>query len=129
MRINRQIVGSADFSFQHFLKGGFIGYNCPGCSSENKFSIKIYQSGIPIENLEPELIDDLVSNNIVNLNSESSKRHTHLSKYVLWRMDAKYEELKCDNCSVKMIAVFGMAEIQPSREYVQFKGIWSLESS
>jgi ribosomal protein S27E len=129
MKIEKQIIGSADFSFEYFLKGGFIGWTCPHCSHENDLRLKIYQSGQLIEKLDQELIDDLIEHKIVNIKDENINIDSHLRKYVLWRMNAMNEKIKCVNCSQEMISIFGMAEIQPGREYIQFKGIWSLKST
>ena len=129
MKIEKQILGSADFSFDYFLKGGFIGWTCPHCSYENKLRLKIYQSGQLVEALDQELIDELVASKIVSIKDESSSIDSHLRKYVLWRMNAMYEKIRCDNCSQEMISIFGMAEIQPGREYIQFKGVWHLKNT
>lgn len=129
MTIDKQIVGSADFSFDYFLKGGFIGWKCPKCGHENELKLKIYQSGQLIEKLDRQLIDQLVENKIVNIRDESINIDSHLRKYILWRMNAMFEIIKCKSCSQEVIAIFGMAEIQPGREFVQFKGMWSLKST
>lgn len=49
-----------------------------------------------------------------------------LSKYILWHVDALYCIILCKTCSSKFLAIFGIGEIQPGREEVQFKGIWQI---
>lgn len=127
------LAGYATFSFDYFLNGGFIACSCPDCKSEIKLPIKIYHSGKLLKQLENEsgmlLIDELVEKKIVNLKDETSRLFSRLEKYVLWNMDARYELISCAGCENRFISIFGMDELQPGREEVQFKGIWKLETN
>ena len=129
MVIDKQIVGSADVSFDYFLKGDSLAWKCSNCSNKNELKLRIYQSGQLVEKLNQLLIEELIKKNIVNIRDENINIDSHLSKYVLWRMNAMFEVTKCENCSQEVISIFGMDEIQPGREYVQFKGMWSLKVS
>lgn len=126
----QNLSGYATFSFDYFSNGGFIGATCPDCKSEIKLPLQIYHSGILVEQLEEtygqSLVDELVERNIVNLKDESSRFHSRFGKYVLWNMDARYEILSCPGCTNEFLTIFGMDELQPGREEVQFKGIWKL---
>lgn len=132
MLSNTNLAGYATFSFDYFLNGGFIACTCPDCKSEINLPIQIYHSGTLLEKLADQysmhLIDELVERNIVHLKDEDSRVHYGLEKYILWNMDARYEVIPCKACSSEFLAVFGMAELQPGREEVQFKGIWKLNS-
>ena len=126
----QNLSGYATFSFHYFSHGGFIGCKCPDCKSEIKLLLQIYRSGKPVEQLEEaygsSLIDELVERNIVNLKDENSRVHARFGKYILWNMDALYEILSCSGCTNEFLTIFGMDELQPGREEVQFKGIWKL---
>lgn len=123
---NQNLAGYATFSFDYFLNGGIISCACPDCGSEVKLPLKIYHSGKLVEELtgvySQQLIDELVEKRIVNI--EDSNLH----KYILWNMDARYEIIPCKGCSNAFLSIFGMAELQPGREEVQFKGIWKLNA-
>lgn len=128
---DKNLAGYATFTYNYFINGGFIGSSCPDCESEIKLPIRIYDSGKLIDSLEEEedgmpLIDQLLERKIVSIKDETSRFESRLSKYILWNMDARYEILSCTGCSSKFLTVFGMDELQPGREEVQFKGIWKL---
>ncbi|WP_343635046.1 hypothetical protein [Fluviicola sp.] len=130
MLSNQNLAGYATFSFDYFLNGGIISCTCPDCGSDIRLPIRIYQSGKLVEGLAdvygPQLIDELVEKRIVNIKDETSSVHSNLRKYILWNMDARYELISCKGCNNLFLSVFGMAELQPGREEVQFKGIWKI---
>jgi len=131
MKLGKQISGTAEFSFEYFLSNGFIGCNCSKCSEKIIFNIEINKSGKPVEQITAELnktiLNQLIENKIINLKKDVIKGFG-LSKYSLWYVDALYSILICKSCNSKFLAIFGMGEIQPTREQVQFKGIWELEA-
>ncbi|MGV3613077.1 MAG: hypothetical protein ACO1N0_19100 [Fluviicola sp.] len=128
----KNLAGSADFTFDYFGNGGFIGCICPDCKSEVKLQIEIYKSGKLVEHLKElfnqSLIDELLERKIIHLKDEKISHHNRLEKYILWNMDALYELISCIGCENAFISIFGMDELQPGREEVQFKGIWKLIS-
>jgi len=130
MLSTQNLAGSATFSYDYFLNGGIISCSCPDCKTAVKLPVHIYQSGKLVEELKDlyssQLIDELLERRIVNLKDENSQVHSNLQKYILWNMDAQYELISCTGCSNTFLAIFGMAEIQPGREEVQFKGIWKI---
>lgn len=130
MLSEKNLAGYATFSYNYFLNGGFISCTCKDCSSEVKLPIQIYRSGKLVETLEDhygiDLLHELVERKIVNLKDETTRFHSNLSKYILWNMDARYEIISCTGCQNVFLALFGMAELQPGKEEVQFKGIWKL---
>lgn len=132
MIADNNLAGYATFTFDYFLNGGFVGCTCSDCKSEVRLQIQIYHSGTLLEKLANQysmpLIDELVERNIVHIKDETSRVHAGLEKYILWNMDARYEIISCAGCANKFIAIFGMAELQPGREEVQFKGIWKLNA-
>jgi len=131
MKLDQKIIGAASFTFEYFTKGGYIGCTCPNCSSSIKLNIEIYKSGHLIEMLDQEsnseLISELIDKKIINLKHESNKWNSGLKKYILWNMNARYELFQCITCDDQFISVFGMGELQPGREEVQFKGIWKVK--
>lgn len=133
MLSDKNLAGYATFSFDYFLNGGFISAICPNCNSEIKLQIEIYKSGKLVEELtkqfSADLIDQLVERKIVNLKDETLRFHERLTKYILWNMDARYEIISCKGCETPFISIFGMDELQPGREEVQFKGIWKLSTT
>lgn len=131
MSLGKRLTGSADFSFEYFINGGNICYDCNTCSSKVYFHIEIYKTGELVEQVTNDLDDtilyELISKNIVAIRNNKNKWNLGLSKYILRNMDALYSIIRCDTCNAKYMAIFGMGEIQPSREEVQFKGIWELK--
>ena len=125
MQLGKQIIGPNNFSFDYFLDGGVIDCTCLECGSKITLPIKIYQSGHSVELLEKELIQDLVNGKVINLNDEPHQ--AHWGKYVLWKVGAAYEFIHCPGCHRQLIAIFGMGELQPGLDQVQFKGIWYVE--
>ena len=130
MLSGKNLAGYATFSYDYFLNGGFISCTCKDCNSDVNLSIQVYHSGKLVETLEDRygihLLQELLESNIVNLKDETNGFHYNLNKYILWNMDARYEIISCAGCQNTFLAIFGMAELQPGREEVQFKGVWKL---
>ena len=132
MILGKRILGGAIFSFDYFSNGGFIGFACIECKKDIKIEIVIYKSGILLEQLDskPEfksVLDRLSKLKIVSpYDKEKHKIWSVNSKYVLWGMDARYDIVNCNNCQKKHITIYGMAEIQPGREELQYKGLFEL---
>ena len=126
MKLGKRIIGAADFTFDYFVEGGFIGYSCPTCSAKQEFPLKMYDSGQLVETLEADLVNELLEKGIIHVNNKTQEWNACLSNYVLWNVDALFEFIDCLDCGHRSMAIFGMAELQPGREQVQFKGIWSL---
>lgn len=128
MKLGKIISGDANFSFQYFINGGYIGSTCSVCETKIALYIEIYKTGKLVEqitdDLDENILAELIENKIVNLRNDKTKRHLRLSKYILWNMDALYFIITCETCKTEFLSIFGMDEIQPGREQVQFKGIW-----
>ena len=132
MQLGKRIMGGADLTFEFFSNGGFIGFKCSNCQTELKVDIQIYRSGILLDELDSidgyqTVIEQLLKLRVVNLhqNNQFSNAQT---KYELWNMDALYDTIECHSCAKKHFTVYGMAELQPGREEVQFKGVFELLS-
>ncbi len=127
MPLSTKVIGCATFTYDYFLKGGFIGCSCPNCSAKIEYAIKIFDSGKLVEKLSDRLIIDLLKKRVINEKDESLSWHSHLRQYILFGMNALYEFIHCPGYDERFLTIFGMAEIQPGREEVQFKGIWRLD--
>ena len=132
MLLGEKISGAADFSFQYFTNGGYIGCECSKCSTKLELFIEIYKTGKLVEEItndfNEDILTEIIKRKIVNIRVDADKWNLRLSKYVLWNMDALYSIIKCETCKTKFIAIFGMDELQPGREQVQYKGIWELKN-
>lgn len=130
MTLGKMIAGNASFSFNYFQKGGQIAFNCIKCASTMTLQIEIYTSGKLIEQIaddfEESILLELIEKKIVNLKNDKNSWHSSLRKYILWNMNALYSTTECKKCKTRYIVVFGMGELQPGREEVQFKGIWEI---
>ena len=131
MLLGEKISGEADFSFQYFTNGGFIGCDCSKCSAKLPLYLEIYKSGKLVEEItsdfNEDILTELIQRKAINIRDDTDKWSLRLSKYVLWNMDALYCILRCETCRTQYLAIFGMDEIQPGREQVQYKGIWELK--
>lgn len=133
MVLGKKISGEANFSFQYFINGSFIGCDCLKCSSKLALYIEIYKSGKLVEHIYNDFTEDilteLIERKAINVRNDKNKWNLGLSKYILWNMDALYSLIECETCKTKFIAIFGMGELQPGREQVQYKGIWELKNT
>ncbi len=131
MQLGKNISASTDFSFEYFIKDGFIGCYCSKCSANILLDIEMFNLGKPVEKITNELdeiiLNQLIKNKTINLKKDFTLGDLEVNKYILRHIDALYSVIICKSCSVKFIAIFGMGEIQPGREHVQFKGIWELK--
>ena len=131
MLLGKNISGSANFSYEYFINKGFIGCKCSQCSEKIILDIDISNSGKPVEQIAKDLnervLNRLIEKKIINLKKGFEHRCLRLNKYVLWYIDAFYSIIICKTCNSKFIAIFGIGEVQPGRDQVQFKGIWELK--
>ena len=132
MLLGKNISGPAEFSFEYFNNNGFIGCKCSKCSEKIILDIDISKSGKLLEQITNELdetiLNQLIKKKIINIKKDTNQADLRLSKYTLWHVDALYLTLVCKSCNSKFLAIFGMGEVQPGREQVQFKGIWELKA-
>jgi hypothetical protein len=132
MKLGKMITGNANFSFDYFQNGGQISFDCIKCLSKIILNIEIYKSGKLVEQIsddfESSVLVELIKNKIVNLKNNENSWHLNLSKYILWNMNALYSISVCKKCKSTYISIFGMGELQPGREEVQFKGVWQILS-
>ncbi|WP_323789326.1 hypothetical protein [Psychroserpens sp.] len=131
MKLGNQILGPADFSFDYFINNGFIGCSCSKCAEKLIITIQLHNSGKPVDQIIDEfdetILNQLIEHKIVNLNRDGKQGDLGFSKYILWHLDALYSIITCKSCSFNFLAIFGIGEIQPGRDQVQFKGIWELK--
>lgn len=130
MKLGKKITGNATFSFDYFKNDGFIGCKCQKCLSIINIPIEIYKSGTLVEHSSDDfkhhILPELIEQKIINLKNNKNSCHTNLSNYILWNMNALYLVILCETCNEKYISIFGMGELQPGREEVQFKGLWQI---
>lgn len=130
MKLGRVIAGNANFSFDFFQNGGHIAFDCIECSKKNILNIDIYKTGKLVEQIvgdfEESILYELIEKKIVNLKNDKNSWDLNLRKYILWNVNALYSIAQCKTCKAEYVSIFGMGELQPGREEVQFKGIWQI---
>lgn len=127
-KLGKKIMSWATLPMDFFNEENAFVFRCKNCNYRIQLSIPYYSGGL-VEHLEKEEgfldIQKLLEQKIINLRDEV--KQLNYSKYVLWNMNAHYLKINCSICSDSYITIFGMAELQPGREEIQFKGVWSLD--
>lgn len=131
MKLGKLLSGSADFSFDYFVNGGFVGCTCAYCSKDLRISIENYNSGKAVEHIVDDLgkyiLGELIERKIVKENN-NDKLRSSASKYMFRSMDALFIIVECEDCKTQYLSIFGMGETQPGREQIKYNGIWEVKT-